>query len=203
SGNFVVAVARGSDGALVASAGVVARTGGEWRTWRSGVIDRRIELDGGLWAGFSGGPVVDARGGVLGIGTSGLSRGRAVVIPGSVLSRVSEQLLTSGRVSQPYVGAAVQPVELPGALRTRLALSNAFGLIVVGTVPGGPADEAGITLGDTLLSLAGKPLAEVDDLKAALSAERIGNRVTISRLRGGPLTSVEIVIAERPAGQAR
>jgi len=202
-GHFVVAVARGADGALAASAGVVARTGGEWRTWRGGHIDRRIQLDGGLWAGFSGGPVVDARGTVLGIGTSALSRGRAVVIPGSVLGRVSEQLLTSGRVSQPFIGAAVQPVEVPQALRDRLALTNAYGLIVVSTVPGGPADAAGITLGDTLLSLAGKSLAEVDDLKSALSAERIGNRVSIALLRGGQLATVEVTVAERPGEHRR
>lgn len=202
-GHFVVAVARGADGALAASAGVVARTGGEWRTWRGGHIDRRIQLDGGLWAGFSGGPVADARGSVLGIGTSALSRGRAVVIPGSVLNRVTEQLLTSGRISQPYIGAAVQPVEVPSALRERLALANAHGLIVVSTVPGGPADAAGITLGDTLLSLAGKPLADIDDLKAALGVERIGNRVSVSMLRGGQLTTVEVTVAERPSEQRR
>jgi S1-C subfamily serine protease len=202
-GHFVVAVARGADGTLAASAGVVARTGGEWRTWRGGHIDRRIQLDGGLWAGFSGGPVVDARGNVLGIGTSALSRGRAVVIPGSVLSRVTEQLLASGRVSQPYIGAAVQPVEVPQALRDRLKLTNAYGLIVVSTVPGGPADAAGITLGDTLLSLAGKPLADIDDLKGALGTERIGNRVNVSLLRGGQLAAVEITVAERPSEHRR
>jgi serine protease Do len=197
-GHFVVAVARGADGSLAASAGVVARTGGEWRTWRGGHIDRRIQLDGGLWAGFSGGPVVDAHGAVIGIGTSALSRGRAVVIPGSVLKRVSEQLLARGRISEAYIGAAVQPVELPAPLRTRLGLANMQGLIVVSTVPEGPADSAGITLGDTLLALGDKQLAEVDDLKSALGAERIGNRVSVSLLRGGQLTTVEVTVGERP-----
>src|SRR6185312_8278250 len=152
-GHFVVAVARGADGALAASAGVVARTGGEWRTWRGGHIDRRIQLDGGLWAGFSGGPVVDGRGNVIGIGTSALSRGRAVVIPGSVLKRVSEQLLARGRVSHAYIGAAVQPVEIPNALRTQLGIQSTRGLIVISTVHEGPAEAASITLGDTLISL--------------------------------------------------
>ena len=197
-GHFVVAVSRGTDGSLAASAGVVARTGGEWRTWRGGHIDRRIQLDGGLWAGFSGGPVVDAHGGVIGIGTSALSRGRAVVIPGSVLKRVSEQLLSSGRVSHAYIGAAVQPVELPEATRARLELANTHGLLVISTVPQGPADAAGITLGDTLLSLGGKALSDVDDLKAALSAESIGNRVSLSVLRGGQVTAVEVIVGERP-----
>jgi S1-C subfamily serine protease len=141
---------------------------------------------------------VDAVGGVLGIGTSALSRGRAVVIPGSVLKRVSEQLLSGGRVTHAYLGAAVQPVEVPAALRTQLGIASMQGLIVISTVPQGPADAAGIMLGDTLLSLGGKPLAEVDDLKAALGANSIGTAVTVSLIRGGQLVSVEAIVGERP-----
>ena len=200
-GHFVVAISRETDGSLAASAGIVARTGGEWRTWRGGHIDRRIQLDGGLWTGFSGGPVVDSHGSVIGIGTSALSRGRAVVIPGSVLTRVSEQLLARGRVSHAYIGAAVQPVELPSSLRTQLNAANTQGLIVISTVPQGPAELAGLTLGDTLLTLDGKPLADVDDLKSALNADQIGKAVKVTFLRGGQLNAVDVSIGERP--QAR
>jgi S1-C subfamily serine protease len=197
-GNVVVAVARSADGTLAASAGVVGRTGGEWRTWRGGTIDRRIELDGRLWAGFSGGPVVDARGAVIGIGTSALSRSRAVVIPASVLQRVSEQLLARGRVAHAYLGAAVQAVELPPALRARLGNRSTHGLIVVSTVEQGPADMAGITLGDTLLTVGDKRLTEVDDLKAALNAEQIGNCVRVTLARGGQSINVDVTVGERP-----
>lgn len=200
-GHFVVAVSRGTDGSLSASAGIVARTGGAWRTWRGGSVDQLIQLDGGLWAGFSGGPVVDARGGVIGIGTSALSRGRAVVIPGSVLKRVSAQLLARGHVSHAYVGAAVQPVEVPAALRTQLGISHTHGLIVISTVPQGPADAAGIALGDTLLTLDGKSLADVDDLKAALGADRIGKPVAVSLIRAKQLVNVDVIVGERPRGR--
>ena len=201
-GHFVVAVSRGTDGSLSASAGIVARTGGEWRTWRGGHVDRLVQLDGGLWGGFSGGPVVDARGGVIGIGTSALSRGRAVVIPGSVLKRVSAQLLARGHVSHAYVGAAVQPVEVPQSLRNSLGISQAHGLIVISTVPQGPADTAGIALGDTLLTLDGKPLADVDDLKSALGAtDRIGKPVAVSLIRAKQLVNVDVVVGERPRGR--
>ena len=200
-GHFVVAVSRGTDGSLSASAGIVARTGGEWRTWRGGHVDRLVQLDGGLWAGFSGGPVVDARGSVIGIGTSALSRGRAVVIPGSVLKRVSAQLLARGHVSHAYIGAAVQPVDVPDALRTQLGVSHTHGLIVISTVPGGPADAAGIALGDTLLTLDGKPLADVDDLKGALDADRIGKPVAVSLIRAKQLVNVDVVVGERPRGR--
>lgn len=201
AGHFVVAVSRGTDGSLSASAGIVARTGAAWRTWRGGSVDRLIQLDGGLWAGFSGGPVVDARGGVIGIGTSALTRGRAVVIPGSVLKRVSVQLLASGHVSHAYIGAAVQPVDLPEALRTQLGVPHAHGLIVISTVPQGPADAAGIALGDTLLTLDGKPLADIDDLKAALGADRVGKPVAVSLIRARQLVNVDVIVTERPRGR--
>jgi S1-C subfamily serine protease len=200
-GHFVVAIARGADNSVAASAGIVASTGGEWRTWRGGQMDRRIQLDGGLWGGFSGGPVVGAHGGVLGIGTSALSRGRAVVIPGSVLQRVSDQLLVRGRVSHAYIGAAVQPVELPGGLRAQHSLAGTHGLIVISTVAQGPAEAAGITLGDTLLTLDNKPLSDVDDLKAALTADRVGKPVKVAFLRGGQLASADIIVGERPQGR--
>jgi serine protease Do len=200
-GHYVVAISRGTDGSLSASGGIVARTGGAWRTWRGGQVDRLVQLDGGLWAGFSGGPVVDASGGVIGIGTSALSRGRAVVIPGSVLKRVSAQLLARGHVSHAYIGAAVQPVEVPDALRAALGISQAHGLIVISTVPQGPADTAGMALGDTLLTLDGKPLADVDDLKAALGADRIGKPVAVSLIRAKQLVNVDVVIGERPRGR--
>ncbi len=197
-GNYVIAVSRSTDGSLAASAGIVASTGGEWRTWRGGHIDRRIQLDGGLWAGFSGGPVVDARGAIIGMGTSGLSRSRAVVVPGSALERVADQLASRGHVSHAYIGAAVQPVEIPDALRKPLTIQNTHGLIVISTVSQGPADAAGITLGDTLLTLDDKPLADVDDLKAALTAERIGKPVKVVLIRGGQLISVDVTVGERP-----
>jgi S1-C subfamily serine protease len=138
---------------------------------------------------------------VIGIGTSALSRARAVVIPGSVLQRVSDQLLVRGRVSHAYIGAAVQPVELPGGLRSQLNLTGTHGLIVISTVAQGPAESAGITLGDTLLTLDERPLKEVDDLKAALSADRIGKPVKVAFLRGGQLSTVDVVVGERPRGR--
>jgi S1-C subfamily serine protease len=201
AGHFVVAVSRGTDGSLSASAGIVARTGGAWRTWRGAHLDRLVQLDGGLWAGFSGGPVVDVRGGVIGIGTSALSRGRAVVIPASVLKRVSAQLLARGHVAHAYIGAAVQSVDVPDSLRGALGISQVHGLILISTVPGGPADSAGIALGDTLLTLDGKPLADVDDLKAALGSDRIGKSAAVSLIRAKQLVNAEVVIGERPRGR--
>jgi S1-C subfamily serine protease len=123
------------------------------------------------------------------------------VIPASALQSVSEQLLARGRISHAYIGAAVQPVELPSGLRSQLNLSGTRGLIVISTVTQGPAEVAGITLGDTLLTLDDKPLEDVDDLKAALTADRIGKPVKLAFLRGGQLSRADVVVGERPHGR--
>lgn len=202
AGEFVVAVARGTDNSLAASGGLVARSAGAWRTWRGGQMERRIQLDGGLFGSFAGAPVVDSRGNIIGIGTPALSRGRAVVIPGETLQRIVEQILARGRVSQAYIGAAVQPVEIPQTLQARIGSSSAHGLIVMSTVQGGPADAAGISLGDVLLTLGGRALADIDDLKSALAQIGAGNVGELSLIRGGQSQTVNVSIGERPQSRA-
>ncbi len=197
-GNYVIAVARGADGALAASSGIIARTGGEWRTWRGGRMDRLIQLDGGLWPGFSGAPIVDAGGQIIGIGTSALARGRAVVVPASVLRRAVEQLLAHGRVTHAYLGVGTQSVEIPAHLRDRLKLNGTHGLIVLSIASAGPAETAGITLGDVLIALDATPVADSERLMSVLAERSVGSRVQLQLIRGGELHSVEVTLGERP-----
>lgn len=197
-GNYVVAVARGADGALAASAGIIARMGGEWRTWRGGRMDRLIQLDGGLWPGFSGAPIVEFGGQMIGIGTSALARGRAVVIPAPVLHRAVEQLLAHGRVTHAYLGVGTQSVEIPASLRDRLKFDSTQGLIVLSIASGGPAEAAGVTLGDVLIALDATPVVDSESLMSVLAAQSVGTRVQLQLIRGGELRSVEVTLGERP-----
>jgi len=198
TGHFVFAVARDGEARPSASFGIVGATGGEWRTWRGGHIDRLIRLDGGLYAGFSGGPVADTQGQVIGIGTSALARGFGIAIPASTVSRVTEQLLTSGRIAHGYLGIGMQPVALPEALSRKLGLDSRGGLIVLSLAPQGPADQAGVLVGDILIELAGRPLQDVDDLHAALGSDRIGERIRVGLVRGGERVESAITLGERP-----
>ncbi|OLE45056.1 MAG: LuxR family transcriptional regulator, partial [Cyanobacteria bacterium 13_1_40CM_2_61_4] len=112
-GHVVLAVGHGPR----ASWGVVSTLGEAWRTWRGGEIDRLIRLDLTLYPGFSGGPLVDARGDVVGLVTSGLARQLELAVPASTVERVVEALLATGRVARGYLGIGLQPVMLPEALR--------------------------------------------------------------------------------------
>ena len=197
-GHYVIAVARGADGEPAASTGIVARTGGEWRTWRGGRMDRLIQLDGGLWPGFSGAPILDATGRVIGIGTSALARGRAVVIPVSVLQRSGEQLLAHGRVAQAYLGAGTRSVAIPARIRGRLGLENTHGLIVVSIESDGPAETAGVTLGDVLVALDATHVPDIDSLRSALDDKSVGARVQLKVIRAGELQTLAVTLGARP-----
>src|SRR6185503_1212907 len=117
-GSVVLALGRPGT-SVTASLGIVSAVGGEWRTWQGGRIDRFVRLDLAIYDGFSGGPLVDALGRVLGLNTSGLSRSAGVTIPVATVDRVTEQLLAGGRVRRGFLGVGTQPVRLPEALRER------------------------------------------------------------------------------------
>jgi len=73
-----------------------------------------------LYRGFSGGPLLNARGEVIGVNTRGLGHGRAVTVPVATVNRVVEQLLEKGHIARPYLGIAMQPVGVPENMRSKL-----------------------------------------------------------------------------------
>src|SRR5260370_38275610 len=86
-GQLALAVARPGGKGLAASIGIVSAMSGSWRTWRGGTLDAMIRTDLTLYPGFSGGPLVDAAGRVVGINTSGLSRGHSLTMPTETSNR--------------------------------------------------------------------------------------------------------------------
>jgi S1-C subfamily serine protease len=207
---------RGDDGALRvghmvlalgygprASWGVISALGPRWRTWRGGEIDRLVRLDLVLYPGFSGGPLVDAAGHVVGLNTSALARDSRLAVPVTTVGRVVDELLRQGHVSRGYLGIGMQPVRLPDGLRAALGLPGDGGLIVVTVEPDGPAARAGLLLGDVLVALDGAPTADLDDVQSRLGGDRIGATVTALVIRAGARAEVRITVGERPRRGAR
>jgi S1-C subfamily serine protease len=207
---------RGDDGALRvghmvlalgygprASWGVISALGPRWRTWRGGEIDRLVRLDLVLYPGFSGGPLVDAAGHVVGLNTSALARDSRLAVPVTTVGRVVDELLRQGHVSRGYLGIGMQPVRLPDGLRAALGLPGDGGLIVVTVEPDGPAARAGLLLGDVLVALDGVPTADLDDVQGRLGGDRIGATVTALVIRAGARAEVRVTVGERPRRGAR
>jgi len=160
-----------------------------------GRLDRYLQTDVVMYPGFSGGPLVDASGQFIGLNTSALLRGVGLTVPVATLRSVVETLLTKGRISRGYLGVGAQPVRLPEALAKQLGQET--GLLAVSVEPGGPAEKAGLFMGDTLVSLVDQPIRHLDDLLGALGGDRVGATVKARVLRGGQLRDLSVVIGER------
>jgi S1-C subfamily serine protease len=196
-GHFVLALGRSEPGAPSASSGIVSAVGGPWRSRRGASIEGYLRTDLTLYPGFSGGPLIDASGHVVGINTSLFAQGHGMALPLTTVRRVVDTLLTQGRIRRGFVGLSTQPVPLPEALAQRLALSQDGGLLVLSAEPGGPADQAGLLLGDILIGFAGAPVRDTDDLVAQLTTERIGTAQDARVVRGGELRQFTVNVGER------
>jgi S1-C subfamily serine protease len=193
-GAIVLAIGRPGPKVL-ASFGILSAVDDAWRTPRGGFVDRYLQTDVVMFPGLSGGPLVDASGHVIGMATSGLVNGVSVAVPTSTLRTTVNAILTHGRVRRGFLGVGTQPVELSSALSERVG--QARGLLVMSVDPGGPAGRSGVMLGDTLVTLAGKPLRNLEELLAALSDDLIGRKVPARLLRGGQLKEMSVLVGER------
>lgn len=198
TGTLVLALGRSRSAGLTASLGIVSNVHGPWQTWRGGRLDRYIRLDLSVYPGASGGAVVDADGGVIGIATAALSRTSPIAIPVETVNRVTDNLLAHGTVLRGFIGVGLQPVALPDHLKSKLSLSQSTALIVVSVQTGGPAEQAGVMIGDLLLELAGKTVSDTDDVQQALDSGSVGKTVPARAIRGGQVVNLEITVGQRP-----
>lgn len=193
-GHIVVAVGRGPTAAL----GFVSSAGGAWRTWRGGAIDRYLRVDVSIYHGYSGGALADGEGRVVGINTSGLTRGTPAVVTTATVNRVVDALVARGKVARGFLGVGMQPVKLPDSLKDRLSLTSTGGVIVLSVESASPAEKAGLLVGDVILAIDGKPAVDTDDVQASLGAESVGKALAVRVLRAGTLAEVAITVGERP-----
>jgi serine protease DegQ len=178
-----------------ATLGVVSAVGGPVRSRRGPRVERYIQTDATPYPGFSGGPLIDARGDVLGILVSGWGRGAAFAIPADIAWRTAGTLSERGSVKRGYLGILSQPVRLPNG--QSLGLTQRGGLLVVGVEDGSPAGRGGLIVGDILATLDGQPIEDTEDLLVLLAGDRVGRSVPVKLVRGGELTEVEITVGER------
>jgi S1-C subfamily serine protease len=196
-GHLVLALGRTRRGDLVASSGIIGGISGEWRNRHGGNLDQHIRLDLALYPGFSGGPLLNARGEVIGVNTRGLGHGRAVTVPVATVNRVVEQLLEKGHIARPYLGIAMQPVEVPENMRSKLPAEMRVGLLVMHVENSGPAEKAGVMLGDVLFEVGGKTVEHVGAIQDSLATAKIGDVLQIRLIRAGEIKAVSVALGER------
>jgi S1-C subfamily serine protease len=193
-GNLILALGR-TGKTTQATMGIISALSDSWRTRMGGQVDRYLQTDVVMYPGFSGGPLVDASGHLVGMNSSAVSPGISLAIPTPTLMRVADSLLAHGRVRRGYLGVSSQQVRLPEAVREEDGAKT--GLLVVSVEPDSPAERGGLTLGDTIVSVAGVTIRRHNDLLALLTGERVGSSVPVTILRGGKRQTLQVTIGER------
>lgn len=194
-GQLVLRLARPGE-SVRATSGIVSVVGRKaWRSRRGGEISFFLESDAPHQPGFSGGPLVDLEGRVLGLTSTGLLPGTSVSIPSATLRRVVTQLEQHGRVRRSHLGLRLQPVWLPDDVKT--STGEEVGLLVTGVEKGGPADRAGISYGDTVLHLGDDSVRTLEDLYLYLRADHVDQQVPVKVFRNGQVTTSQVTLGGR------
>ncbi len=192
-----IVLALGRPGGLQASLGVISAIGGPARTARGGLLERYLRTDTTSFPGFSGGPLVDAAGRVLGMNTSGFGWDAAVTIPADLAWQTAQTLAQHGHIRRGYLGIRSQPVELPETAQQALGRRQEAGLLLVGVEAGAPAAHGGLMVGDILVGVNGHPLTDPDELLARLSGEVVGQSIPLELLRGGQPLILNVTVQAR------
>jgi S1-C subfamily serine protease len=191
-GQLVVAIGNPLGLAGSVTAGVVSGLGRSLptRSGRAGrVIEDVIQTDAALNPGNSGGALADATGRVVGINTAVAGVGLGLAVPiNSTTQRIIAALLRDGRVRRAYLGLVSRPSPLPAELTAKVGRSK--GLRVVEVVTGSPADRAGLTGGDLLLTAGRRPVTDAQSLQRLLFDEAIGRPLPITVWRRGAMVDV-------------
>jgi S1-C subfamily serine protease len=164
------------------------------------LIEDVIQTDAALNPGNSGGALVDARGAVVGINTAiiGGAQGICFAVPSNTAKAVIPDLMRHGRVSRGWFGIAGQTQQLSRALVRRLHLDVESGVLVAAISEGGPAQRAGLRVGDVVLKLDGAATPSVDAVHKLLTRDRIGQEVSLLALRDGVLVRLNLKVTARP-----
>jgi Do/DeqQ family serine protease len=165
-----------------------------------------IQTDAAINQGNSGGALLDSRGNLVGINTAILSQnggsiGIGLAIPASMAKTVMEQIIKSGTVTRGWIGVGLQAITPEIAESFKLGSNR--GVIINEIVRGGPADKAGVTLGDILVSIDGKAIAEPQDVLNVVTGIAPGSASKLMLKRKGQDVELPITVGRRPKPQAR
>jgi S1-C subfamily serine protease len=196
-GELVLSVGRSALGDISASAGIIARLGSSWRTWRGGQMDSLIRPDLQLYVGQSGSALVNESRQVLGINSTALARNAVITVPTATIDRVVDAILERGHVPRPYLGAAMQAVPVPEGLRSQFGHGVDEALLVLHVEAKAPAAIAGILVGDLFLSVNGQEVHNVHAVQHQISSLKVGDPVAVAVIRGGVKMDLRVILADR------
>jgi putative serine protease PepD len=177
-----------------ATEGIVSGLGREIKAPNGFQIDSVIQTDAPINPGNSGGPLLNDSGDVIGVnsqiataGGGGGNLGIGFAVPSNTARQVVPQLERGQSVKRSYLGVetSVDPTSLTGAQ-------------VQSVVPGGPADNAGLTKGDLIKRIDGQIVKDPSDLSSAIALKQPGDKITIEIQRDGLTQELDATLGTRP-----
>jgi S1-C subfamily serine protease len=204
-GELVIAIGNPLGFQATVTAGVVSALGRSLRSRSGRLMENIIQTDAALNPGNSGGPLVNARGEVVGVNTAMIQQAQNLcfAIPSNTARWVAGRLIQNGRVRRGYLGLGGQTVRLQRRRVVEFQLPRETGILVLHVEPGSPAHRAGLAEGDLILAFGQEPVGGVDDLHRLLTEPRIGTLTSVALLRLGRRLTLEVTPAESKADAGR
>jgi serine protease Do len=196
AGYLAVAIGRTWSGAVMASVTNVAVVGGPLRTGRTSQLERVIRIAQSPHGALTGGALIDGDGQALGLLTGSEIRGTTVVVPAAAAWPAAQQAAAQGGTKQGFLGVSSNTVAIPE--RQRGSHAQEYGVLITGLVGGGPADSAGLLVGDIIIGFDDQPVQDAESLVTLLRGDRVGKAVTLAVLRGVKAQDVAVTVGERP-----
>jgi S1-C subfamily serine protease len=195
-GQLVLAIGRPGVEGIQASMGIVTTIGGPIKTWQGGMLERFLKTDATLTRGFSGGPLVDTEGRLLGINALKLDSGFSLTIPIKLAWQVAAQLAERGSIKQGYLGVRSQIVSLSAEAQKELGRDQDTGLLLLHIEIGSPAAQSGLIVSDLIVGFRKKPVTSSDELLTMLGSDVVGKEVPVEVLRGGETKVITVKVGE-------
>jgi S1-C subfamily serine protease len=194
TGQFVLALANPFNRKQpTATTGIITNPEGGIRGFRGTAMENVIATDTKLNPGFSGGPLVDAEGKLIGVNTAYVWQ-RGIAIPVNKVKAITNRLLTGGKIRKAYLGLIANTVAIPLEIQEEAGIEQETGVMVFQVERGAPAKEAGLRMGDVIVAFNGKPVADFYDLPRLLAEDVAGKKSTLTIIREERLQEITITL---------
>ncbi len=193
-GQYVLALANPfNKNQPTATSGMVTSVNSTIRGWRgSTAMENVIATDAQLNPGFSGGPLIDVEGKLIGINTAYVWQ-RGIAIPINKVKAISERLMTGKTAQRGYLGIIANTVGIPEEIAEQAGLEQETGVMIFSVEAGSPARKAGLAMGDVLVKFNGKPVTDFYDLPRLLAEDVIDKETKLTIIRRETLLEATVI----------
>ncbi|MCD1295586.1 trypsin [Methanocella sp. CWC-04] len=164
-----------------------------------GIFENLIQTDAHINPGNSGGPLVDLKGEVIGINSATIpyAQGIGFSIPISVAGKVANEIIKYGRVVRPWIG--ILGIGVNDQIANYYNLPSDKGVLITRVYMNSPAQEAGLSPGDMIITAENKEMADMEELQKEVRSKNVGDRLSLIVQRGARKDEVDLRLTEIPS----